>query len=327
MSIKHLPLSAYPCFQAHSIDRLCESVERELGATIVEVAKSTAPIAASANRYALPSSDLWFCSYGLPIRLRFSETDDLRIQFQRTGVGATRVGQNLIPVTAGQTCIASAKADVDFGTDYQQVAWRLPRATLKRKLAALTGQPVTHRLDFDHVLDMTTPQSGALRQILNSLLYNIDLIPPNSAKLVLPELENALAVSFLCTAQHNYRDLLDRPAPIAAPWQVYMTESYIEANWNEPLTLENIVAATGASARSIFRAFKKSRGYTPFQFAKQLRLQHAQRLLDCADPVLTVTEVAVACGFENLSQFSKDFSLAFGEPPSAVLNRRRLARS
>ena len=217
MPIQHQPLGHYPCFRADTVDRLGESVERELGATIVEMAKSTAPISASANRYSLSSSDLWFCSYGLPIRLRFSETDDLRIQFQRTGVGATQVGQNLIPVTARQTCITSAKADVDFGSDYQQVAWRLPRATLKQKLVALTGRPVTRQLEFDQVLDMTTPQSGAVQKILEALLQNIDLALPNSIKLVLPELENALAVSFLCTAQHNYRQWLDCPTPSAAP--------------------------------------------------------------------------------------------------------------
>ena len=100
-------------------------------------------------------------------------------------------------------------------------------------------------------------------------------------------------------------------------------ERYIEAHWDEPITIEDMVSATGASARSIFRAFKKSRGYSPFQFVKELRLQQARRMLDSDASDLTVTEVAVTCGFENLSRFSKDFSRAFGEPPSAVRNRRR----
>ena len=173
---------------------------------------------------------------------------------------------------------------------------------------------------------MTTPQSSALRQILEALLQSIDLSAAGAMRLVLPELENALLVSLLCTAQHTYRDLLDRPTAGAAPWQVHRVESYIEANWDQPLTLENIVSATGASARSIFRAFKQSRCYTPFQFAKQLRLQRAERLLRCSDPPLNVTEVPVACGFADLSRFSKDFSSAFGEPPSKILDRRALRR-
>ncbi len=316
--IEGRPLGAYPNFRADTVELLCESVNHKLAAKILRVGEPTMPVAAAGNLFHLPSTDLWFCSYGLPISLKFAESDFFRIQFYRAGVGATWVGDEPIPVTARQSCIASAATDVDFGLDFQQFAWRVPRRIVNQKLAARTGRPVTRPVEFDHRLDMLTTPSAALREIFDSLVLNIDSASPSSAKLVLPELENALIVSLLCTAQHNYRDLLDGPTPSAAPWQVLRAERYIEAHWDEPITIEDMVSATGASARSIFRAFKKSRGYSPFQFVKELRLQQARRMLDSDASDLTVTEVAVTCGFENLSRFSKDFSRAFGELRAAI---------
>ena len=321
MPIPDLPLSGFPSFRADTLDRLCESVEAELRAVIVEVEKPPAPVNVAGNRYRLSSSELWSCSYSLPIILRFPETEDLRIQFQRSGAGATRIRGQLIPVTAGQSCVTSAQAEVEFGGDYQQVAWRLPIEAVIRKLSALTGRAATRRLDFEHALALQTPQPAALLNILETLLRAIDTASPGSAKLVLPELENALIVSFLCTAQHTYRDVLEHPTSGAAPWQVRRAESYIEAHWDRPLAIEDLVLATGVSARSLFRAFRKSRGYSPLEFARQRRLQQARRLLESPHRLVSVTEVAVACGFENLSRFSKDFARAFGETPSAVRKR------
>lgn len=36
---------------------------------------------------------------------------------------------------------------------------------------------------------------------------------------------------------------------------------------------------------------------------------------------LTITQVALACGFNDVSHFSREFSNAFGEAPSAFLKR------
>jgi AraC-like DNA-binding protein len=104
------------------------------------------------------------------------------------------------------------------------------------------------------------------------------------------------------------------------PWQVRRTEKFIEANWDQPLNMEAIAAAVGASVRGIFRAFQQSRGYSPKAFAKQVRLRHARRMLESADARISVTDVAFACGFGDLSRFSKDNRQTFGELPSRVLH-------
>jgi AraC-like DNA-binding protein len=78
---------------------------------------------------------------------------------------------------------------------------------------------------------------------------------------------------FLHANRHNYRHLLEQEPPGAAPSQVRRAEEYIAANWNRPIGLETLAAVTGVSASSLSRSFRKSRGYTPLQFAKQVRLR------------------------------------------------------
>ena len=56
------------------------------------------------------------------------------------------------------------------------------------------------------------------------------------------------------------------------PWQVRRAEQFIEANWDQPITIEAVVAATNVSARSLFSAFKAGRGYSPMDFVKRVRL-------------------------------------------------------
>lgn len=321
----NLPLSAHLDFQAESVDGLAEAVQARLAATVVNIGTDPLPINARGNRFDLPSGVLWSCSYGVPLRLRFAETGDFRIQFHRRGLGATQTGTKTITVTERQSCISIGEVEVDFGKDFAQVAWRVSAGVLERKLSSLTGCVLPRHLEFDPVLNLSTPEARPILQLLESLLGITEAGNIASTRLIQTELENALHVALLCSARHNLRDWLDRDCLRPAPWQVRRAETFIEENWDKPITLEDIVAASGASARSVFRGFKEYRGYTPVQFARYIRLQHAKRLLQDPETRLSVTQIAMACGFADVSRFSKDFSRAFGSPPSTFRKGRPLS--
>ena len=91
--------------------------------------------------------------------------------------------------------------------------------------------------------------------------------------------------------------------------------------------IEELVAVTGVGTRSLFKAFERSRGYTPMRFAKQVRLKQARRLLSSADATTSVTAVALKCGFSNLGHFAKDYREAFGERPAETLAAQRRSLS
>lgn len=68
------------------------------------------------------------------------------------------------------------------------------------------------------------------------------------------EMEQALMTWFLVGNRNNYSPLLNGRSQSAAPWQVKRAEEYIEASWDQPLTIEVLAAVTGSSARSLFHA-------------------------------------------------------------------------
>jgi AraC-like DNA-binding protein len=297
-------------------------VETTVKAQVLDL-RPERPLASEIGRQRLPNSELWSCAYGLPVCLRFGETDHLRVQLHQTGAGMTRIGQRTVPIVAAQGCIAQTQAEIDFPTDFRQLAWRIAPQVLGRKLVALTGQPLSRKLEFEHELNLDSPDGAALLATVQHFLALAGSPATSGAGLVLAELEQALMVALLCASTHNHRHALTGVARGAAPWQVRRAEAYIEANWNRPLSLEDIVGATGASARSIFRTFRESRGYSPYEFLREVRLRHARHMLENADPTQTVTGTALACGFSDLAGFSREYSRAFGESPSAVLRRSR----
>jgi AraC-like DNA-binding protein len=97
----------------------------------------------------------------------------------------------------------------------------------------------------------------------------------------------------------------------------------IRARLTDPdLSLAAIAAECGLSLRYLHALFRDE-GCTAGEYLKRERLQRAHRLLEISDPsCVTVTEVALACGFSNPSQFSTAFRRGFSMSPKDVMRRR-----
>jgi transcriptional regulator GlxA family with amidase domain len=133
-------------------------------------------------------------------------------------------------------------------------------------------------------------------------------------------------MKFLMCHRHNYTHLLLRePLPVASS-AVRIVEEFVEANWDKPIDVPAMARVANVSARSLFRQFKQDRGYSPADFAKQIRLDRARDLLEQPSQGSSVTQIALRCGFQNPGHFARDFRLAFGELPSETLRKsaRRL---
>jgi transcriptional regulator GlxA family with amidase domain len=100
-------------------------------------------------------------------------------------------------------------------------------------------------------------------------------------------------------------------------------EDYIEANWNQALDIDRLVDISGTSARALFRAFRRNRGYSPMAFAKMVRLRRAHAMLTASNENATVTGIALRCGFSNVGHFAREYREAFGHLPSESLARSR----
>jgi transcriptional regulator GlxA family with amidase domain len=69
------------------------------------------------------------------------------------------------------------------------------------------------------------------------------------------------------------------------------------------------------------RRFKTSTGLSPIQYQKRIRLYEARGML-FARPG-DVAAVALAVGYESLSQFTREYARMFGSPPARDVRNLR----
>jgi signal transduction histidine kinase/CheY-like chemotaxis protein len=92
----------------------------------------------------------------------------------------------------------------------------------------------------------------------------------------------------------------------------------LEARLGDPaFGVGELAEALYLDRATLFRRIKSSHQCTPSELLREQRLQRAQGLL--REQRGSVSEIAYACGFENLSSFSQTFRKRFGLAPSALL--------
>jgi AraC-like DNA-binding protein len=304
-------------FRVLGVDELARTVSEVLKAKLLKHGNPRSFVA-HADYVKLRQTELWFCSYDIPVSLLFSEGDFFRVQFHQGGLGATEVGSATLPITANHGCITTRNAAIHFEHGFEQIVWRIPREVMNKKLVALTGQPISTELIFNPSLDLKYRNYDTLSHLLACVIGKIQTATGKPNPLVLAEVEQAMLVALLCQTDHNWRKALDGDLTVAVPWQVHRVEEYITAHWNERLDISTIAGLTGTSVRSLFRSFKQFRGYTPGEFSREQRLRHAREMLLDHDSGHSIASVVAACGFSDAGHFSREFKRVFGEPPSAM---------
>lgn len=95
--------------------------------------------------------------------------------------------------------------------------------------------------------------------------------------------------------------------------------NFVEQYPNENLTLTDLENISGLSSRTLQYTFHKELSTTPTKFLRSLGLKKAKRLLLNNKNNLSITQIALECGFSNHSFFSKYFKEEFGVTPSQFL--------
>lgn len=101
-----------------------------------------------------------------------------------------------------------------------------------------------------------------------------------------------------------------------APVALRNVLEYIEAHLGEPLLLCDLAAQVSLSEYHFARMFRQSMGVAPHQFVMQRRMARAKALLLSSNQSLT--DIALACGFNSASHFSNRFKAAKGITPSQL---------
>lgn len=95
----------------------------------------------------------------------------------------------------------------------------------------------------------------------------------------------------------------------------------IETDLPGELDIVGLATEVGMSRTTFFEQFKRVTAQTPVQYKKRLRLLEAQRLM--VEEAATAEGAAYRVGYRSPSQFSREYTRMFGEPPSTNAARLR----
>jgi AraC-like DNA-binding protein len=89
--------------------------------------------------------------------------------------------------------------------------------------------------------------------------------------------------------------------------------AWLRVNYAKPLHMEELALVARMGVSTLHHQFRALTSMSPLQYQKQLRLQTARQrmLMDGID----ATSAAYEVGYESVSQFNREYSRFFGQPP------------
>jgi AraC family transcriptional regulator len=161
-----------------------------------------------------------------------------------------------------------------------------------------------------HGVDFRVPCLPALRQ-LTSLVVRAGIGATGSGDVAWEELGVRLAVR----ATELAAGVLSDPTalPLNAEARVTRTVRTVDRQPDGGWTLAALAREAGLSPYHFLRTFERVTGVTPHQYVRRARLREAAMRL-VAEPG-TVLDIALDCGFGDVSNFNRAFRSEFGETP------------
>lgn len=194
------------------------------------------------------------------------------------------------------------------------------------ELSAIAAEHIGIEAD-DFRIEGMKPVSAAKARHWRSLLHFVarEITAQPSAlasELVQVELARMVAASAITVFPNTALRTAHAPSPgRVEPAALRRAMAFAEANADKSITVQDMAAAANTTARALQHSFARHRDTTPTGYLRRVRLEHAHRELQTADPAdgTTVRSVAARWGFVNPGRFAAQYRDTYGVAPSHTL--------
>ena len=165
--------------------------------------------------------------------------------------------------------------------------------------------------EFSNRLDRENPTTEEIASLILRMHKEADERPEAYELMLKTYLLNILV---LLIRDYNY--VSKKPLSPAHSEKLILMESalnYIDENISAPLTLDELAQKAGMSRTYFSAVFKNLNGMTPWEYIGLKRIERAKRLLRTTDK--SVLDISLECGFNNVSQFNRQFKRITGLKP------------
>ena len=326
-----LPMRPGEGIDTTDVDEIVEVVTRAIAPHRVAVMDRGQDFRACQTLRRIGDLGLMQIGYNAAVAVRAEDCGpSFLVKMAVSGGARIRAGRGTVDTGADRGAVFGPDTPLafDYSADCAHLVLRLDATRLERQCAALLGDAGLHRaLTFDLGIALDRPAGQNWLRLMRYLLDEPAAGTGSvlaSAPLALASLDQMVMTTLLSMQPNSYSELLLRPASPALPFYVKRAEAYIEAHLEEPLSIAELAAIAGVSARSLQTGFQQFRGTTPMAHLRALRLSRAHDELLAADPQRTsVTDIAMRWGFSHLGKFAVAYKQRFGESPRETLGRWR----
>lgn len=179
----------------------------------------------------------------------------------------------------------------------------------------------------DHLLPQlpeTQPLSALLNRARYGLRFGAEKV--NAVKSALESLLHCTGLERLLRLLYLLQQLADDPDAVMLASDNYELKAseaetermkrvldYMLAHFREEIRVDDMASVAGMAPAAFCRYFRKRTRKSFIEYLNELRISHARKLLGQSD--LSISQVGLECGFNNISHFHRQFKLHSGTTP------------
>ncbi|MCD6673999.1 MAG: AraC family transcriptional regulator [Burkholderiaceae bacterium] len=212
---------------------------------------------------------------------------------------------------------------IDLSGDCCKIHVTISRLAVERVLSEILCKRVESLLVFNEGMEAAQGGAAAWWRMVKNFLAEVECAKRiDGCGYFSQEIETALIRCLLIAQPNNYSAQIETALGTRVPAYVLRSKCFIEANYRDPIHLEDIVAVAGVSRLKLFDSFRRHTGFTPVAYLKEVRLRHARAQLLLDGSSQNVSAIALSVGFNHLGRFSVDYKRAFFESPTETISRK-----
>lgn len=202
------------------------------------------------------------------------------------------------------------------------LALRFSEVAIVRQLSALLGEPVDAAPEFALTMNLAAGYGRLFASYLLLATTDFKRATPSNP-IAIHGFEEFIISKLLMSHPHDFAVALRRTEKSIAPRDVKRAIDFMEAMLTVPIGIAEIADAAGIAGRTLFKHFQDFYGISPMRYLRNARFEKVREALKRAQPEESITEIAMAWGFNHMGRFSVEYRSRFGERPSDTLKRAR----
>lgn len=313
------PLSQFPIFKSDDIEEAQELIARNFSRHQLKIVSNKSGLNTCYDGVFLNGVGLLYNHCGAELAITPQSDRYFFTQTTLTGHTTVGLGRQETSTGPGDTIVVSP------GTDYQfrlfEHCSRMLVMFEKEVLEDSLRQLLNRELKEPLVFDLPMSQGGKHQAAWNRAIAHLCEQFQNSKQLLGYDafVRNSLDMMkslLLHTQTHNYSELLHDTTQNSSPRHVRRAISYIEEHIDQALSLGEVAAAVGVSARTLQKGFLRYSDCSPSEYIRHLRtrLIHEQLLQDKSGQ--SISNILLKYGVSSFGHFSQIYKQKYGCTPS-----------